>query len=100
MWWIILLENIHSKFNISGLNTLLGDYEVAVITFAIYLVLSIKSVLNLFLWGAHKNSLFSNIRIFIFNSLARFCTLKRSLIYLLHSPICYFHFMEKVKELN
>lgn len=52
---IILLENIHNKFsNISGLNTLLGGYEVAFVTFAIYLVLSIKSMLNLFLLGDTK----------------------------------------------
>lgn len=45
----MLLENIHNKFpNISGLNIVLRDHEVAFVTYVMYLVLAIKYVLNLF----------------------------------------------------
>lgn len=49
---IILVEDTHNKFsNVSVLNMLLGDYEVVLVTCAMYLVLSTKCELNLFLFG-------------------------------------------------
>lgn len=57
-------------------------------------------MLNLFLLGDTKIHYFQIFILWYLISFARFYTHKRSLIYLPHSPIYYFHFMENMKELN